>query len=928
MPFNRRSSYSLTLAILAAIPAFLNSQQVQAETATAEPEVLWSCTMVKGGEWDCSDKSSAPVTEPQPATPSGPAIESVTDAQSNAADSKTGSETSAAQPQPVSVEQPQSIAPVTPASGTAVTEEAVAIEAVATATAAPAPEITVTDQTAATVQTRAEGISGAWECQADSHGNWNCAKGRAPAPQQYAATATDVPTEPTGNSSDITRAPAAYDWYPVSLASGMACHGQYIEPDYQQDAEDDELRIDADRSETQLGGLTVFQGNVQLRQQGRYLRGDQAEIDQVSNRISMNGNIRYREPGLLLSGDHAQTNATSGETLISNASYVFHERSLRGDADQIIRLEDERVYLEQSTFTQCPPGDNSWHIASGEIELDPNKGFGTAKNATLQIADTPVLYFPYMTFPIDDRRLSGFLYPSFGYSDGAGFQLSTPYYFNLAPDYDDTLTPRYFSKRGLLLENEFRHLNNYGSQSLSTGILFDDDQTGKDRWLASIKHSGGTGPWSTSLDYNAVSDNNYFNDLGSSLEVNRQDHLNRRVSSNYQGDTWNANLTLHAYQTINAKTNGPYQRMPQFRLNGQDRFNYGAGNLELSYLIDATQFDRNLDGLTGINRVTGSRLHLQPSISMPMLWPWGHLTPKVSYWQSQYNLNDQIAGQDDSIDRSVGVFSLDSGLVFERITDNYTQTLEPRAFALFVPETAQQGIPDFDTSTTSFSYAGLFRENRFTGLDKLGDAQQLSLGLSSAFYQNNGGELARLSLGQAFYFDDRNVQLNGNTTIETANQSNYAAEAMWNPHSNLRVTVDSELSRTSLKRIESNFKVSYQPSLNKVISFNYRQRDEEREQTDLSFIWPVSPTWSVMGRWQKDLFNNQTPETLLGLEYQSCCWKFRVAARRWIKDDSNQTTDNAIYLQLILNGLGTLGSGDNALQDIIGFRERENYHDK
>ncbi len=928
MPFNRRSSYSLTLAILAAIPAFLNSQQIQAETATTEPEVLWSCTMVKGGEWDCSNKSSAPVTEPQPATPSGPAIESVTDAQSNAADSKPGSETSAVQPQPVSVEQPQSIAPVTPASGTAGTEEAVAIEAAATATAAPTSEITVADQTTDTVQTRAEGISGAWECQADSQGNWNCAKGRAPAPQQYAAKATDVPVEPTGNSSDIIRAPAAYDWYPVSLASGMACHGQYIEPEYQQDAEDDELRIDADRSETQLGGLTVLEGNVQLRQRGRYLRGDQAEIDQISNHISMNGNIRYREPGLLLTGDHAQTNATSGETLVSNASYVLHEQALRGNADQIIRLEDERVRLEQSTFTLCPPGDNSWHIASGEIELDPEKGFGTAKNATLQIADTPVLYLPYMTFPIDDRRLSGFLYPSIGYSDSDGFELSTPYYFNLAPNYDDTLTPRYFSKRGLLLENEFRHLNSYGSQSLSTGILFDDDQTGKDRWLASVKHTGGTGPWNTRVDYNAVSDDDYFDDLGASLKVSRQDHLDRLASTSYSAEGWSASLTAHTYQTIDLDSNSPYQRLPQLRVYGEEIFSHSSGDLEFSYLIDATQFDRNTDGLTGIDRVTGSRLHIQPSISMPLLWPSGHLTPKVSYWQSQYNLNDQIAGQDDSIDRSVGVFSLDSGLVFERITDSYTQTLEPRAFALFVPETDQQGIPDFDTSTTSFSYAGLFRENRFTGLDKIGDAQQLSLGLSSAFYENSGGELARFSLGQAFYFSDRTVQLNGTTTTDTADQSNYAAEAMWNPHNNLRVTLDTELSRTSLKRVESNLKISYQPSPNKIISFNYRQQDKEREQTDLSFIWPVNPTWSLMGRWQKDLFNNQTPETLLGLEYQSCCWKFRVAARRWIEDDSNQTSDNAIYLQFILNGLGTLGSGDNALQDIIGFRERENYHDK
>lgn len=991
MPFNRRPSYSLTLAILAALPAFLNTQQVQAQTNTPESEALWSCSMVKGGEWSCVEGGPIPApadvqtlpeavsdTETQPSAPQVDEQQAAPTAEQAPSQPATESEAVAVEPVRSAPPAPATVLPAAPlesqksapgkpdtapasdntAPAAAVRNGAIsgawqcetdaqgqwrcgpgqqqaapAVLAQEPAQATPTVQPATAPQprpaaAATTVATTNNGrISGLWECQDDGRGNWQCAQGRNPQPAAIAHADTQ-PAEPGSNASISAAAPAPYDWYPVSVASGGACHGQYIEPDYQQDATDNEMRVDADRSETQLGGLTVMQGNVQLRQQGRYIRGDQAQIDQVSNQIRLDGNVRYRESGLLLTGDSAQTNATSGETLVSNANYVLHKQALRGSADQLIRLEDDRVRLEQSTFTQCPPGDNSWHVASAEMELDPNKGFGTAKNATLQIADTPVFYFPYMTFPIDDRRLSGFLIPSFGYSDSDGVELTAPYYFNLAPNYDDTLTPRYFSKRGLLLENEFRHLNSYGSQTLNTGILANDNETGNDRWLASIKHNGGIGRWGTTLDYNAVSDDDYFDDLGSSLSVSRQDHLDRLASTGYRGDGWDAALTVHTYQTIDADSNSPYQRLPQLRINGLENVTTQRGDLEFSYLLDATQFERDLDNLTGINRVTGSRLHLQPSVSLPMQWPWGHLTPRVSYWQSQYNLTNQVAGQDDSINRSVGVFSVDSGLVFERVTDSYTQTLEPRAFALYVPETDQQGIPDFDTAATSFSYAGLFRENRFTGLDKIGDAQQLSLGLSSGFYKNNGGELARLSFGQAYYFSDRTVQLNGTTTTDTAEQSNYAAEALWNPHSHVQVSVDTELSRTNLERVESNFKVSYKPSPNKVISLNYRQRNEEREQADLSFIWPVNPTWSVMGRWQRDLFNKQTPESLLGLEYQSCCWRFRVAARRWIEDDSNQTTDSAIYLQFILKGLGTLGTGGEALQDIIGFRERENYHDK
>ncbi|MDO6563971.1 LPS-assembly protein LptD [Amphritea sp. 1_MG-2023] len=904
MPFLRRSSYTLTLAIIAGSPTAVLSAEMDADIRDA----LWTCTMENGENWQCDQPDQSVVTR-QPTTPT---LEPVSDK-----------------------ELPE--APVTQA----------------------------TKATAAKPQ-----VNGAWLCEANVSGGWSCLDNQTaasssvnPAAAVTAAssstTAAQVISTPLAAATTIEATPAitpakstasnlpnaeailpntnaaqpdltdtryaSLDWYPITGAS-KACFGVYIEPESTSVTNDSEkLTVDADSSSTKIGGLTQLEGNVELRQSGHFLRGNTAEVDQVSNQISMSGDIRYREPGLLLRGSNAQTNALTGETIISDADYVVHEQSLRGGAKRIIRLQDNRIRMEQSSYTTCPPADESWKIASDSLVLDPNRGFGTARHATLKVGDTPVFYFPYLEFPIDDLRHSGFLFPSFGYSNEDGLEIATPYYFNLAPNYDDTLTPKVFTERGLLLENEFRYMNDYGQQALSTGLMIDDNEADRDRWLVGLDHTGYQGHWSSLIDFTAVSDDDYFDDLGSSLEVDRSNHLDKLAEVTYSEQNWEATLRTHSYQTIN-DSDSPYQMMPQLQVKGSYSYDLGQ-EVVFSYLTDTTQFDRDIEDLSGIDRVTGSRLHVQPSISMPMLSSWGYLTPKLSYWLSQYNLEDQVAGEDDNISRAVGVFSIDSGLLFERQSGDYTQTLEPRLFALYSEEDEQQGIPDFDTSESDFSYEGLFRENRFTGLDKIGDSQQISVGVGSGFYREDGSEMVRLGLGQAYYFADRTVQLNGDTSVDTEEQSNFAAEAYWNPYSALRLSIDAELDKGNLNPLESNFKVRYTPSLNKVINFSYRYREDLRDQTEISFIWPLSPEWTVLGRWQEDMENSQTPEAMLALEYASCCWKVRVAARQWIEDDSDGEEDTALFLQFILKGLGTIGNGSNTLQDIVGFQEREENDD-
>ena len=892
MPFSRRSSYTLTLAIVAATPTML----LGAETDPNIRDALWTCTMENGQSWQCD--------QPEREALLSPAEDAVT----------------------------QTVA-------TKSTEVKVA------------PIVTQVD--AAKPQ-----VNGAWLCEASATGGWACAGNEPSSPVATSQPATAAVTNTVATSDTTTATPktsapvvrqpkqtakqqrlealkdqadlsdiryASQDWYPITGAS-KACYGVYIEPSTEIATDNSQkLTVDADSSKTELGGLTQLEGNVELRQQGHFLRGNFAEVDQVSNQITMTGDIRYREPGLLLRGAQAQTNSLTGETVISDADYIVHEQSLRGEAKRIIRLQDNRIRMEQSSYTTCPPADGSWEIASDSLVLDPNKGFGTARHATLRVGDTPIFYFPYLEFPIDDLRHSGFLFPSFGYSNDDGLEIATPYYFNLAPNYDDTLTPKVFTERGLLLENEFRHMNGYGQQTLSTGLMFDDSQADRDRWLVGIDHTGYKGAWSSEIDFNAVSDDDYFDDLGSSLEVDRSNHLDQLAEATYSQQNWEATLRAHSYQTI-SDNDSLYQLMPQLRVKGSYSYDLGQ-EVVLSYLTDATQFDRDIEDLTGIDRVTGTRFHVQPSISMPMISSWGFLTPKLSYWLSQYELEDQIAGEDDSISRATGVFSIDSGLLYERQAGEYTQTLEPRLFALYSQEEDQQGIPDFDTAEADFSYDALFRENRFTGLDKIGDAQQVTAGVGSGFYREDGSEMAHVGLAQAYYFADRTVQLNGDTSVDTEAQSNFAAEVDWNPYSKLRFSIDTELDKNNLNPLESNFKIRYTPAINKVINVSYRYREDTRNQTEVSFIWPLSPEWTAMGRWQEDFENSQTPEAMLGLEYASCCWKVRVAARQWIEDDSDGQEDTALFLQFILKGLGAIGNGSSALQDIAGFQEREENDD-
>ncbi|OOZ37826.1 hypothetical protein BOW51_00685 [Solemya velesiana gill symbiont] len=665
--------------------------------------------------------------------------------------------------------------------------------------------------------------------------------------------------------------------------------------------------------------IAIFTGNVVVREGDQLVEAEHIRYDKTSDTLEAKEGIYFEQPGLRITGQKAtmQLEEHSGE--IEELEYRLLDKSARGSA-KLAQLENsDRSHFQQVNYTTCRPGNSDWLIEAEELHVDKATGVGSAKDAKLTSKGVPLFYVPTITFPVDNRRKSGFLIPSAGYGDKTGLDVEIPYYFNIAPNMDATLTPRIMTDRGLMLGGEFRYLAEWHEGEIKAEILPGDQNVspGIDENRGSFSYQAKGAPadhWSFDVDINHVSDDEYLNDLGKSLAVSSQKKLERRGDLKYNGDGWFARLRLHDYQIVGDDPK-PYAKLPQLLIE-LDKPNQAAG---LTYHLHAeyVYFDKS-------DAVHGSRLDLQPGISLPMRRPWGYLTPKLSARYTSYSLEDHT-GPNDIPSRTLPTFSLDGGLFYERTTSwfgNATiQTLEPRLFYLYTPEEDQSSLPDFDTSEYDFSFASLFRENRFSGSDRVGDANQLTLALTSRqFSDESGEELFRASIGQIYYFRDREVQLSGPTQtddssalvaeVDTKLGQNWRARAavQWNPHN------DEEVEKSALS-------FHYNDENERIFNFAYRFSEDLIEQTDLSARWAVGSHTHLVGRWNYSLRDNTTMEVFGGLEYDSCCWNTRVVLRQH-RTDADEEPDLGIFLQLELKGLTGFGEKiDEFLErGILGYQ--------
>lgn len=684
-------------------------------------------------------------------------------------------------------------------------------------------------------------------------------------------------------------------------------------------SENKAMNFSADRANVE-GSLYRFEGKVVGKRSNQEISADNLEYNKETDIAVARGNVRYELDGRIMVGEKADININNNTGTISPARFWLPDRHIRAQTETIHMDGPSLIRLDEAVFTTCDEGSDDWLLKASSLTLDTENNEGIARHARIHFMHVPIFYFPYLSFPLEGRK-TGFLVPSIADSNQSGTEVTIPYYWNIAPHRDATLTPRLLSRRGVLLESEFRYLNPHNSGQVNLEYINDDRVYGDDRTAMSFSHKGRPAQgWRTRAQYRYISDQDYLDDFSSDLAKSSATHLERLARVDYLGDYLHAGLKWQAYQTIDdsvASAYKPYQRLPQLNLDVSDW--QGPGGLRLGLESELVNFERP-------DSVTGRRLTMNPHLRWPWVGSAGHLIPRLSYHYTQYQLEHSDPAYDDSPTLSVPQFSLDTGLVFERqmtgLGSSMTQTLEPRLFYLYVPYRDQtsmivdeSGIESvFDTSQPAFSMNHLYRENRFSGGDRVGDAKQVNAALTTRILNSRGRELIRASAGRMFYFRDREVTLPGGT-IETDVASDWAAEisSHWSKTISARASLQWDASNRNMQR--SSGHILYKKDSRRVLKLAYRYEKDSIEQRDVAFMWPVASHWSLVGRWLQSLKDDVTLETLKGVEYESCCWTARIVQRKYRINAADESESNSIWFQLELKGLTSLGRSVRDLLD-------------
>lgn len=698
------------------------------------------------------------------------------------------------------------------------------------------------------------------------------------------------------------------------------------------------LEIESDYSEVFDREISSFSGNVDIKRADQHLSADKASYDSVADVMDTQGNVYYSEDGIALSSGSATLKLAADKAILRNVLFESLSGPYRGSADIAYKDSKDLTRYHEAAYTSCRPGNQDWVIHSSRLKINKDSGEGSATQAWLEFKGIPVLYTPYISFPVDDRRASGFLPPTWGSTARSGFQLGSPFYWNIAPNYDAVLKPRYLGKRGLLLGADFRYLTEMSKGSIGVEILPYDDIRNTTRYLGSFKNSTTFLPNLTaSADLNYVSDSNYLYELGNALSFTDSRYVNSRASLNYNLPDLNFLAQFERYQTIDntiPNSQRPYQKIPQINLDLNHSFE--SMPLDLAMNNEFVYFYR-----TG--RISGQRFNSKPSITLPFNYKGIFATPKLSLQHTQYVLANQIPGSETSVNRTNSIASLDTGAFLEQelqIGNNtLLHTLEPRVFYLYAPYNNQDNIPIFDSALYDFTFASLFRENRFSGSDRVQDANQVSLALTSRLLDSTSGlEYLKLAVGQQIFFKNRTVTLPGYTPA-TNHLSNFITELSGNFNQQLSFSAGMQWNPYTHDFPRRSIRLQLMNQPNQIINIGYLYRKDQVgqtvpigqidpltrqplltgettsiSQTDVSFRWPIYDDWHLMGRWLYALNFNATKEGFIGVEKDSCCWRFSVIGRRFTNALSN-TIDaklqTGIFVQLELKGLGRFGDNIN-----------------
>lgn len=670
------------------------------------------------------------------------------------------------------------------------------------------------------------------------------------------------------------------------------------------------IDADSDTFTFNLDGDAIFKGNVVVRQGDRTIKADELDYNRKTGAIKTQGHIDYVDSLIHVTGSGGNYTPEGGAEF-KDAQFELRQRSARGSADTMQLTPEGIINLEGVRFTTCPAADQSWQLRAANISLDTRARVGTGHDARIDLGDVPIMYLPWMSFPLGNERKSGFLFPSLGQSSRSGAQLSVPFYWNIAPNADFTFEPDVYSRRGVDVGGDLRWMTQNEHSELSWNYLPHDSVYGDSRSRVRFQNTTELpGNFKFSVDATNLSDSQYFEDFAQSPEGTSTAFVERRATLSYRDEHWRVDAQAQQYQTIDntlATTDRPYARAPWISASAD----YGFGPDQLvryGFESEVVNFERS----TGI---TGWRADLMPSASLNLDGPGYFVKPAVAWRGTQYQLDDVPVGQDKSPSRTLPIASFDAGLFFDRDPDSrgHKITLEPRLLYLYVPYRNQDNLPVFDTALPDLNLVELFRTNRYVGADRMGDANQVSLGITSRWLDaQDGRQFVSATLGQTYYFQTPRVTLPGEPP-PSSNKSDLVGQLTLSAFKNWNAEIGLQWNPTNSQTQREEVSVQYRPGGEQVVNLAYRFQRDLLEQAEISAAWPINQHWNVFARGIYSLKDGEATERFAGLEYKASCWKLRFLARRFVASrpvgtNSTGEQDTGFFVQLELTGLASVGS--------------------
>ena len=699
---------------------------------------------------------------------------------------------------------------------------------------------------------------------------------------------------------------------------------------------ENDILIEGDSLESILDRKLRASGNALISKGNQSITADFIEYDQISEELYAKGQITITTPDLELKGSELEMSLAENTGSIANGSFVANinentpsrfNKELRGTATKIFLEGEDKKKLENAKVTTCDAGQNEWFITSDETIIDQSSGNIKAKHATLSLKGVPIMYSPYVDFSTTSQRKSGWLLPTAGSTTTSGFETSIPYYFNLSPTHDATLTSRYMEKRGLQFDGEFRYLSkNYKGTSEIQYLNKDRDADIDNRYLLDIKHQHNFGNgFSGTVEYEKVksNDNNYFADMSTSIAVTSQVSLRQTAHLDYikTDDSSDIKGSLKVQEFQNLTSASPYELKPSFNLSYKKDWEDKADQslfLQTGADFSYDQFDTGNNAAKNI--ATGSRIASTPSVSFPMEASFGFLKPKMIANLRHYDLDDASTSQKSL---AIPTVSLDSGLYLDRPFKlsgyNFTQTLEPRIFYTYTPYEDQSDIPYFDTSLNELNTTTIFQENQFSGKDRVMDTNAITTALTTRVIDDSGYDWMLLTMGQRFYLSDRKVleeDRYANSSYK-GDKSDFLVGAQANLTKSLKITSDYEYNFSEDTTNKFTAAARFRPEPGKVLNASYRMvlnpssGKYDVKQYLLSGQWPLSSGWSALASYNYDIYERQDIESMVGAEYDAGCWSAQMMFHR-LQLATSETSTDTFFLMLEIGDLGSFGQGDKS----------------